>query len=133
MKLFFAALVLFSTVSFANTTSYDLKMDLKLHGKTLPSFNVKVKEGEKASIVQKTDDHRTFIDVVTTKSEMKDHPGILMKFTIGTIGENSKRTVTSSPTIIAAENSSAMITQGNSKNGREEIALSVVAKTIITK
>ena len=125
MKKVLLCLVLFCSVAFAATPRrFDLNMNLKLNGKPLPPFRLVVKEGEKATIVQKTDNNRNFIDIVTIKSA----EGIVMKFTIGTIKENSKRVITSTPTIITKENVEALITQGDSKTGREELSLRVVAR-----
>lgn len=123
--------MLFCSVAFATTPKrFDLNMNLKLNGKPLPPFRLVVKEGEKATIVQKTDNNRNFIDIVTTKSTVDGAEGILMKFTIGTIKENSKRVITSTPTIITKENVEALITQGDSKTGKEELSLRVVVREL---
>jgi hypothetical protein len=103
-------------------------MDLVFQGKVLPTSILTVREGEKATITHLNDNRRNFIDVTTTKSTVAGHPGILMKFNIGTRAENGKKTILASPQIIANDDSVSKITQGD--KGKEIISLSVVAKTI---
>ncbi len=111
------------------STHYDLKFDLFLHGKHVASPRVMTKEGEIASIIQKTNETETFIDVVATKAaNMKN--AVLMNFTIGTINTLGERTTLSKAQIISKENKTATITQHES-DGRENLSLTVIAKTTL--
>ncbi len=125
MKILGLTFLLACSSAFASITSYDLKMDLSLNGKHVSSPRIIAKEGEIASIVQKSDDKETFIDVVTTKADTKN--AVLMKFTVGTIGKNGERTILARPQIIAKENETAKISQGET-GGQELLSLSVTAK-----
>lgn len=119
-------LMIFLTCSSAMaTTSYDLKMELSLNGKHISSPRVIAREGETATIIQKSDDMETFIDVVTTTYDAKNT--VMMKFTVGTIGKNGERIILSSPKIISKENEVAKIFQGETGKP-EQISLSVIAK-----
>lgn len=119
-------LMIFLTCSSAMaTTSYDLKMELSLNGKHISSPRVIAREGETATIIQKSDDMETFIDVVTTTYDAKNT--VMMKFTVGTIGKNGERIILSSPKIISKENEVAKISQGETGKP-EQISLSVIAK-----
>lgn len=125
MKLIAIALVLFGSSAFASN-AYDLKMDLSLNKKHVSSPRIIVKAGEMGSINQKNgteDEH--FIEVIATESSIKNKKGILMNFTIGTIGKNGERTILAKPQILAKENEPAQITIGE-KNG-SEVSLSVTA------
>jgi ribosomal protein S4 len=114
----------------AATHKYGLKMVIKVNGKELPLTSVIVNEGEMASVIQKTDDNRNFVEVTTKSTPMKDAKGVIMKFTIGTIGENSKRTITSTPTIIAKEGAEAMIAESDKTTGRETLQVKVTAQSV---
>ncbi|MGZ3787505.1 MAG: hypothetical protein ACXVLQ_03230 [Bacteriovorax sp.] len=124
MKILGLAFLLACSSAFAST-SYDLKMDLSLNGKHVSSPRVIAQEGETATIIQKSDGKETFIDVVTTKADMKN--SVMMKFTVGTIGKNGERTILSRPQVIARENETAKISQGET-GGQELLSLSVIAK-----
>ena len=125
MKILGLTFLLACSSAFASTTSYDLQMDLSLNGKHVSSPRVIAKEGEIATIVQKTDDKETFIEVITTKADMKN--AVMMKFTVGTIGKNGERTILARPQVIARENETAKISQGET-GGQELLSLSVTAK-----
>ena len=125
MKILGLTFLLACSSAFASITSYDLKIDLSLNGKHVSSPRIIAKEGETASIIQKSDDKETFIDIVTTKADMKN--AVMMKFTVGTIGKNGERTILARPQIIAKENVTAKISQGET-GGEELLSLSVTAK-----
>lgn len=127
MKILGMALLMTLGTAYASTNSYDLKMDLSLNGKHVSSPRIIVKEGEVASITQKTANEEQFIDVIATKSEMRNiSNGILMKFTVGTIDKNGVKHISARPQVITKENVQAKITQGNNE-GKEELSLSVIA------
>lgn len=109
----------------ASTTSYELKMDLSLNGKHVSSPRIIANEGEVATIVQESDDKETFIDVITTKADIKNT--VMMTFTVGTIGKNGERTILARPQVLARENEAASFSQGKT-GGQEIISLSVTAK-----
>ena len=125
MKILGLTFLLACSSAFASITNYDLQMDLSLNGKHVSSPRVIAKEGEIATIVQKTDDKETFIEVITTKADMKN--AVMMKFTVGTIGKNGERTILARPQVIARENETAKISQGET-GGQELLSLSVTAK-----
>ena len=51
-----------------------------------------------------------------------------MKFVVGTISNNGKRTVLSKPEILVDENKAAQITIGENEKAKPEIALTVIAQ-----
>ena len=125
MKTIVVALALFGSSAFASN-AYDLKMDLSLNKKHVASPRLIVKSGEMNAINQKNaneDEH--FIEVIATEGSIQNKKGILMNFTIGTIGKNGEKTILAKPQIIAKENEPAQITIGE-KNGAE-VSLSVTA------
>lgn len=124
MKILGMIFLLACSSTFA-TTNYDIKMDLSLNGKHVASGRVIAKEGEVATIVQKSNNKKTFIDVITTKTDMKN--AVMMKFIIGTIGKNGKRNIFANPQVIARENETAKFSQGEA-GGQEILSLSVVAR-----
>lgn len=101
-------------------------MDLSLNGKHISSPRVIVKAGETATITQKTDTEESFIEVVATEGEVQNHKGIIMNFTVGTIGKSGERTIISRPQILAKENEQAQITVGEN-GGIENLSLTVLA------
>ena len=128
MKLLGITLLAMTSSAFASSNAYDLKMDLSLNGKHVSSPRVIVNEGEPATITQKTDSEGMFIEVVATEGSVQNHKGIMMKFTIGTIGKNGERIIIAKPQVLARENEPAKITQSEEGSQREQLSLSVVAK-----
>jgi len=128
MKLLGIALLAMSGSAFASSNAYDLKMDLSLDGKHVSSPRVVVKEGEPATVTQENGSKKQFIEVIATEGSIQNHKGILMKFTVGTIGENGERTIVAKPQVLAKEGEPAKITQSDTKSGVEHLSLSVVAK-----
>ncbi len=130
MKLAFVFFMFLSTAAMASTAGYDLKMDLSLNGKNVSSPRVVVKAGEMASITQTSEkgEASSFIEVVVSEGEIKNHKGILIKFKVGSISKTGERTVLSEPQILAKENEPAKVTVSNKEGGIEQISLSVVAK-----
>lgn len=128
MKLLGIALLVTTSSAFASSNAYDLKMDLSINGKHVSSPRVIVKEGEPATIAQKTGAEEQFIEVVATEGSVHSHKGILMKFTVGTIGKNGERIIVSKPQILAKEGESAKITESDTNTGKEHISLSVIAQ-----
>lgn len=126
MKLLGLALLMVASSAFAKTKGYDLKIDLSLKGKHVASPHLVVKEGEKATITPQSDNAARFIEVTATEGEVQGHKGILMNFTVGSITKDGKRTILSTPEILAKENESAQIVVGG-KDGAE-LSMSVVAK-----
>lgn len=126
MKLLGLALIMVSSSAFAAITGYDLKMDLSINGKHISSPRLIVNTGEMGTIIQKTDTEETFIQVVATESDVQNHKDIMMKFTVGYIGNNGERTIVSKPEILAKENEAALITVR--EKTETELSLSVVAK-----
>ena len=118
-------LMTFETV-IASTNNYNLSLDLTLNGKHVSSPRIIVKEGEIASISQKTANEKQFIDVIATRKKPNN---ILMQFTLGTIDKNGIKHISARPQIIAKENVQTKITQGNSE--KEEFSLSVIATRLI--
>ncbi len=129
MKLLGLTFLLACSSAFASTAIYEIKTDLFLNGKYAYSPRFVVKEGQTASFTGKSngynDGKETFIDVIATKADVKD--AVMMKFTVGTIDKNGKRTILASPKMVAKENQEAQISQGE-KSGRELLALTVTAK-----
>jgi type II secretory pathway component GspD/PulD (secretin) len=129
-------LLLFSHSVFAAALpSYELKMDLIFNGQAIPTAKLLIKEGEKATINHQTETSNSFVDVVASKSTMKEHPGILIKFNIGVIGKDGARNILSSPQVITKDNVEARITQNENSTtskdkSKESFSLIVVAKTV---
>ncbi len=127
-KLVLGVVTLLASTAFANTNGYELKMDVSMNGKHISSPRVVTKSGEMATITQKNETEESFIEVITEEGELQGHKGILMKFTVGLIGANGKRTIVSRPQILALENEPAQISVGKKDGGAEQLSLSVVAK-----
>lgn len=108
------------------STVFDLKLDMMFHGKALPTSRIKVKEGEKISITNTTDIGRNFVELVASKSKIKEHPGILIKMNIGSMSESGVRILESSPQVITRENMQTQMSHGANK----ELTISITAKTI---
>ena len=108
--------------------AYDLQMELTIDGKHVSSPRVLVKPGETASVTQQSETDNSFIEVVATEGTLQNHSGILMKFVVGTIDKDGKRTIVSHPEILAKENEPATITVGQKNGSPEELSLSVVAE-----
>jgi hypothetical protein len=111
--------------AFASSNAYDLKMDLSLNGKHLSSPRVIVKEGEVATITQKTESEENFIEVTATENMVMHHRGIKMNFTVGTIAKDGKRIVASKPQVLVEENKPAQLMMNG---GSAQLSLSVVAQ-----
>jgi type II secretory pathway component GspD/PulD (secretin) len=128
MKRIFATAViaLFSSSAFATSAGYEMKMDLSINGKLVSSPRVIALAGEKASVTQRLEKSKngTFIEVVATEDQ-GEFKGILMKFVVGTIDRDGKKTILATPSIIATENEKAEVSV--SDNGKQEYALSVIA------
>lgn len=128
MKLFVFGMFLFCSSVFASSKGYELKMELSLGGKPATSSQVMVKEGEVATITQKTETDETFIEVVAREHTSKDRKTILMNFTVGTIGKDGVRKIISTPRVITNENEAAQISVHDDANKSSELSLSVVVK-----
>lgn len=126
MKGILASVCLFSISVYAAPATYNLKMDLALNGKAVSSPQVIVTEGEMATVTQEKDGVKSFIDVVATDATEKDFKGIMIKFTVGYVGKDGKRTIVSKPQILAKENSPAKIQVGQA--GKESVSLTVLAQ-----
>lgn len=122
------ALLLIGSSAFGSTKGYDLKMELSLNGKHISSPRIIVKEGETATVTQKTDSEESFIEVVAIEGTVQNHNSIMMKFVVGTISKNGERTIVSKPQILARENEPAQITVSEKENGPVQLSLSVIAK-----
>ncbi len=129
MKFLGIALLLISSSALASSKGYDLTMDLSLEGKHIASPRVTLKEGKTATVTQMTETGEKFIEVTVAEGTLQNHKGILMKFTIGTIGKNGERTILAKPQVLAKEGEPAKITQADDKSGVEHLSLSVVAKS----
>lgn len=116
------------TSAFASGESFEVKIDLLLNGKHISSPRVILKEGESATIIQKTKTVDNFIEVRAFKNEAPNQEGILMKLIVGEIGEGGKRTIVSQPQILTKENEPSQITVNAKEKGSEKLSLSVVAK-----
>ena len=134
-KIFASLIVLcFGSLSLAIATpAYDLKMDLLVKGNH-SAPHVVTKAGEKAKIIQDGNDGKTFLDVIATEDQLTDegHHLISMKFEIGTIDKQGKRTVLAQPQITSFEGEEATISVGN-EDGTQDMTLKVIASpTTIT-
>ena len=118
------ALLIGSSV-FAATNAYDLKINLSKNGKSVSSPEMIVKEGELATITEESLTEKSFIEVVATEGAIDQTKGILMKFSVGLIGKDGKKTISGTPQILAQEGQKAEI---GFDNGKERISLSVIAK-----
>ena len=112
----------------ATTNTYHLNFDLSLNGQHVSSPEVSLKEGSTGTITQKIEMGDCFIEVVPSESTVKNHPGILMKFTIGTIGKNGVRTVISKARALLKENDPAKITVDKLDGRSEKLLFSVTAE-----
>ncbi len=122
----FMAAILICAPGQAKTNAYDLKLDLSVKGKPLPSSKVTVKEGEQTSLTQSTSTDKTFVDVIA----VEDSPGnsiIKVKFVMGTILPSGERKVLTSDEILANENQPAKVSLSTSK-GEEDFSFVVTAK-----
>ena len=127
MKPFTFILLLMGSHAFCATKGYDLKLDLSLDGKHVASPRVLVKDGDVATVNQKSANQETFVEVVATDAFVDNKRGILMKFAVGTIGKNGERTMVYRPEVFARENETTQVSLGD-KPGAEGLSLSVVAK-----
>ncbi len=127
MNNYFAYVVMvLSLPVYAADKAYDLKFDLSSNGEKLSSPRLIVKEGETGTVTQDAKSGQTFIEVVATES--KDHKNaVLMKFVVGTVSADGKRTTVSRPQILAMENEVATMSVAE-KGSKEVVSLSVVAK-----
>jgi len=114
--------------AYASTNSYDLKMALSLNGSPVSSPRLIVKEGETATYTEKTKAGENFIEVTATEGTVQNHRGIMMKFVVGTIDINGKKSVISEPQVLAKDNEPAQITIGKKGDSPPQISLSVIAK-----
>ncbi|WP_374076478.1 hypothetical protein [Bdellovibrio bacteriovorus] len=126
-KVLATVVFLFSTSTFASERGYDLKIEVSKNGKKISSPGILVKDGQNGSITEETQDGTTFIDVVATEGQIQNQKGILMKFVVGFIGKDGKRTITARPEVLAKENSPAQITVGGN-NGKESLSMSIVVQ-----
>ena len=126
MKSIFAVAFLFSSVSFATTSGYELKVDLSIDGKLISSPRIITIAGEKASISQRIEKSKngTFIEVIAKDVPDSVPNAIRMDFVVGTIDHDGKKTVLATPSIITLENEKAMI-ETTEDNGKS-VALSVI-------
>jgi type II secretory pathway component GspD/PulD (secretin) len=129
MKILLTFALLMGTVVTANaaTPGYELMMDLALGGKVVSHPQVKVQANHMATVSQKDGNRETFIDVTASEGKVQGHEGILMKFVIGTMDQNGKRTVVSEPSLLVKENSPATLSVKGKELG-QALKLSVTAK-----
>lgn len=120
--------ILCGSVGLASSRGYELKMDLSLDGQHVSSPRVVTVAGETATVTQKNETGQSFIEVTANEGAIQGHKGILMKFVVGTISKNGKRTILSKPEVLAKENVPAQITVGKENGANPEVALSVVAQ-----
>jgi|GEM_PF-1801390 hypothetical protein len=111
MKAFGLVLMILGTSAFAKN-SYDLKMKMFVDGKHVASPRVITKEGEKASIFQKSKDHQTFVEVIPSEGTWGDHKGTLLEMSVGYINKDGSRTLKSHPKILVDDSGKAHITVG---------------------
>ena len=111
---------------FALTPGYDLKLNLSLNGKHVSSPRVITKAGETATVTQNTAPEKTFIEVIANEGEIQGHKGILIKFVVGTIDKNGKKTILSTPEVLTSENKLARISVGKDST-HPKLSMSVLA------
>jgi hypothetical protein len=102
--------------AFAATNTYNIKMNLSIKGKNNYPTQITADEGKATTVTQKSNekDDETFVDVITTKKLLKNNKeGISIKFTAGTIDKKGERHIQFNPQILAIENQSAQITEGD--------------------
>jgi type II secretory pathway component GspD/PulD (secretin) len=121
------ALIFLSGSIYGAAKAYDLNMELSLDGKKTASPRMIVEAGKSGTITQEANNKKSFIEVVANEGQMQNNEGILMKFVIGTIDNNGKKTITSRPEIFARENEKAQITI-HEQDGKETLSLSVTAQ-----
>ena len=103
MKTIILASVFISFPIFAETLPiYRVKMDVNVKGEKVLSPDIKVKEGERATVIKKTKDGERFIDIEVTKG-FGDKSDLLMKISTGLIDEMGNRTVISEPELLTTE------------------------------
>lgn len=128
MKQLGIALLLISSSAFASSNGYEMMMDLSLDGNPSTSAHVTAQEGKVALVTQKTDSGETFLEIIATEGKSQDHSKILMKFIVGTIAKNGKRTILARPQVIVRDGEPARISQNDEKTGEEYLSLSIIAK-----
>ncbi|MCC2679960.1 MAG: hypothetical protein K0R29_2536 [Pseudobdellovibrio sp.] len=133
-NVFIAAVLLVSNMALAAINNpikaFDIEMNLSIDGKQVSTPRIIVKEGEKGVFTQEVDGQKSIIEVVAKEIRRSDlTKAIKMEFTVSKIDADGKVVVLSTPKIIAANNSEAQITVG--ETGRPEaLSLSVVANKL---
>ncbi len=107
---------------------YDLTIDLTMNGKHVASPRVIVKDSEVATVSTTWNSQGRFLEVVATEFKGTGAPGILIKFTLGSVDKTGARTVLSRPQILTTEGPVSKIEVGNT--GAEQVSLTVQAKRI---
>jgi hypothetical protein len=116
MKMLVIVLLITFGKAFATTNTYNIKMNLSIKGKNNFPTQVIAEEGKATTVTQKSNDKddETFVDIITTKKVLKTNKeGLSIKFTAGTIDKNGERHIQFKTQILAIENQSAQIQDGD--------------------
>ena len=123
MKYFLTTAWLLAGSALAAGQGYDLKTEVTINGKAVAAPEMIVKKGQLSTAATKD----VFIEVLADENPVAAHPGILMKFTVGSIGPNGERKILGKPQIIAAENQRAEVTVSSDEKGADKYSLAVTA------
>ncbi|RZA09485.1 MAG: hypothetical protein EOP11_01600 [Proteobacteria bacterium] len=142
MKFALLALALAASPALASPAApkmYDLELKVERAGKAIPVPRLSVIEGETASFSDTNENGGSFVDVVAkehTKGQLGDRGSVLVSVTVGDIDAKGKRTIYGSPQIVALENETATITQGDSarlKKGAKPIAQNELSVSVTAR
>lgn len=116
---------------FASTKAFDVKAKVSVDGKLISSPHIMTKPNELASISQKVENNRKIlIELTASDYKSKDtKDGIMMKFAISRV-EAGKRTLISTPQIVALPGEEAEIAVGQTATKTESVKIKVIATRV---
>lgn len=119
---------LLSFPCFAATKAFDIKAEVSIAGKLISSPHVVTKPNELVSISQKGEDSKEIlVELIASDFKSKDPKnGIMMKFTVSRV-DAGKRTLLSTPQIVALPGEEAEITVGGDAAKPESVKVKVLA------
>ncbi len=109
----------------AKADAFDLKVEVSFNGRVVSSPRVVARAGETATIRQGAGFFENFIEITPFETEVDGRKAIHMKFVIGVITKDGRKTVISKPELVARENERAEIKVGNRL---QQVSLSVLAE-----
>lgn len=122
---------LLSMQCFASTQAFDVKAEVSVDGKLITNPHIMTKPNELASISQKVENNREIlIELTASDYKSKDtKDGIMMKFAVSRI-EAGKRTLISTPQIVALPGEEAEIAVGQTATKTESVKIKVIATRV---